>query len=288
MPESYRYHSSIKSSVSDELINTLLLRPLAGIIVRILYNTPVTPNQITLSSIIFGLTAALLYAFGACGTIALGGLFITLKDILDSADGQLARAKGLYSRAGRFLDSIGDFFVNAAVFSAIGFFLLKETGNGVFALLAFLGFVGITLRVSYHVFYQVSFLQLDGMYGKNRIVEDIMDEDRRGDPLALQLQRIFLFLYGWQDRLMMKLDSWSRGGENGEEFQRRWHSDAIGLRISGFIGMGTELFLLMICSLFEQLELYLWLNLTVMNGVILTSIIYRRLLLRKRIRVRKR
>ena len=45
--------------------------------------------------------------------LVVAALCFYLKDIFDSADGQLARAKQLYSRHGRFLDSIGDYVVDS-------------------------------------------------------------------------------------------------------------------------------------------------------------------------------
>jgi phosphatidylglycerophosphate synthase len=284
MNEKYTYAASVKSSVSDELINTYLLRPVAGKIVRILYPTTITPNQVTLASTFAGLLAALLFTFGSHPATALAGLCVTAKDILDSADGQLARAKRMYSRIGRFLDSIGDFVVNLAVFTAITFTLVSTTGNPLFLVLGFLGFLGISLRVSYHVFYQTSYLHLRDSYAVNRTTEEIREDDLRGDPRALRLQRIFQILYGWQDNLMVSLDRWSgRGVLQSDESIRRWYADATGVRLSGLIGIGTELFLLTLCSLTDALEVYLYLNVLGMNAVWGGCIVYRRGVLLKRL-----
>ena len=68
----YSYRNSIKSDKSDELINTYALRPIAGLIVWLLFDTPVTPNQVTLASIISGLAAALFYYQGT------GGAFVEI------------------------------------------------------------------------------------------------------------------------------------------------------------------------------------------------------------------
>lgn len=280
----YEYSASVKSAQSDELINTYLLRPVAGIIVRLLYNTSITPNQVTIASTVAGLSAALFYLGGTSGSIAAGGLLVTLKDVLDSADGQLARAKNLYTRTGRFLDSIGDFVVDLAVFAAIGWTLYRSSGDITMLVWAFLGFMGITFRVSYHVFYHTSFLHLEDKYKINRVTEELREEDRKGDPLAVELQRIFQALYGWQDRLMVKIDHWCRRGMEGDGFLSRWYSDVPALRFSGFLGFGTELFLLMLCSVFNQLELYLFLNLFVMNCVVLVCVVYRRVFLHERLR----
>lgn len=283
MPEHYRYRASVKSDLSDELINTYLLRPLAGLLVRLLYNTPATPNQVTIVAILAGIAAAVFYALGTETAIMTAGLLVTAKDLLDSADGQLARAKSLYSRSGRFLDSIGDVVVNFFIFTAIGLTFYRTTGDWMPVVLCGTGFVGITLRVSYHVFYQASYLHLEGAYEKNRIIEEITDEDRRGERAALQLQKLFVAIYGWQDRLMLRIDEWCRRGRFDEDFRERWYSDKAGLRLSGFLGFGTELFLLTLCSLVNRLELYLFLNLGVMNALLVCSVAYRRWVLAARI-----
>lgn len=283
MADAYRYSSSVKSDRSDELVNTYVLRPIAGLLVRALYRTPVTPNQVTVAAIIAGLVAAILYARGTATAVVAAGLFITLKDLLDSADGQLARAKQLYSRRGRFLDSIGDFAVDAAVFAAIGWTLERWNVLPVPWVFALLAFAGITLRVSYHVFYQASFLHLGGAYEKNRIIEEITEADLRGDRVALGLQRIFVVIYGWQDRLMLRIDAWCSGGNSGEAFRHSWYGDATALRLSGFLGFGTELLLLTVCSVLNELRLYVILNLVLMNGIFVCSILYRRFVLRRRI-----
>lgn len=281
----YSYAASTKSAASDELINTYLIRPMAGLVVRVLYPTPITPNGMTMLSIVAGCCAALLYgstAFG--GATVAAGLCLTLKDILDAADGQLARAKQLFSRKGRFLDSVGDFLVDLLVFAAIGWTLMRATANPVYGPLALLAFLGTTLRVSYHVFYQTSYLHIHGAYTINRITEDVKPEDRSEDRLTQTLQRIFLILYGWQDRWMFTLDAWSRNGLPHEpDADARWYGDRTGLRISGLMGLGTELFVLMLFSVMQRLDVYLAVNLVVLNGLWCGSVVYRRMILAKRI-----
>ena len=272
----YYYKKTLKSTLSDELINTYLLRPIAGFVVWVLYPTPITPNQLTIASTVAGLIAAGFYLHHEAASTAIAGLLVTFKDLLDSADGQLARARQQYTRIGRFLDSIGDFVVDVVVFGAIGWVLYSTTRDGWMIVLALLGLVGITLRVSYHVYYQTSFLHLEEKYQTNRLTEEITKEDLTGEPLALALQRCFQVIYGWQDRLMIRIDEWCKRGRLDREFSIRWYSDPVGLRLSGLIGIGTELFILMVCSMFNALQTYLILNVFLMNLFLLISILYRR------------
>ena len=165
------------------------------------------------------------------------------------------------------------------VFAAIGWTLMRLTGHLEFVPLALLGFLGTTLRVSYHVFYQTSFLHLRSAYAVNRVSEGVREEDLREDPWTLRLQRTFQLLYGWQDRLMVRLDLWCRKGSAMSD--ERWYGDRIGLRWSGLLGLGTELFLVMAFSLADALGLYLAVNLVCMNALWAGCLVYRKLLGRR-------
>lgn len=279
----YSYASSLKSRVADEIINTYLIRPLAGIIVRIVFPTSITPNHLTLASTFAGAVAAWFYWEGAASTNFAAGLLIALKDILDSADGQLARAKQQFSRAGRFLDSIGDVVVNLLAFSAIGIALYTSSQSFAHLALATVAFLGTTLRVSYHVFYHTSFLHLENRYDVNRVTEEIRADDLRQDASTLRLQKIFQALYGWQDRMMVAIDRWCRGNRSDPELAR-WFGDGVALRLSGLVGLGTELFVLTCFSIMNRLDTYLWVNVIALNAVWLASILYRRFVLARRLR----
>jgi hypothetical protein len=91
-------------------------------------------------------------------------------------------------------------------------------------------------------------------------------------------------MYGWQDGLMARIDRWSSGERGGDgEFQRAWYGDLTGVRLSGFLGLGTELFVLTLCALFDRTGLYFLLNVAVMNAWWAMCILYRRWVLRPRL-----
>jgi len=275
------FRQSLKSDsyFADELVNIYLLRPIASLIVWAVYPTFITPNMVTIAAVVIGCAAGWYYSIGTAAATVTAGVLILIKDIVDDADGQLARAKELYSRRGRFLDSIGDFVVDVCVFSGIGW-SVYHAGAGISGpLLAVLGLAGITLRVSYHVYYQVSFLHLEKRYGLNRIVEEVTEEDKRGDRVAYFLQRIFGVIYTPQDRMMRRIDDWCRGKRVRDEVLKTWYGDRFGLRLSGLLGFGTEISLLAVCSWFDAVGTYLWLNVILMNGICLASVFYRKFVL---------
>jgi hypothetical protein len=143
--------------------------------------------------------------------------------------------------------------------------------------------LGISLRVSYHVYHQVQFLHLQQSYENNRVSEELNDADLREARRTICLQRIFLAIYGWQDRIIARIDVWSRRNEAVSGTTAAcWYGNPIALRLSGLIGLGTELFLLMVCSVGGDLRLYMWLNIVGMNMILLMCVFYRRAILRRR------
>jgi len=285
----YKYKDSVKSDISDEPVNVFLQRPIAGIITRIAYSIPVTPNQLTIIAVVLGIAGSIFLLLSAPNFIA-AAVCLYGKDLFDSADGQLARARQQYSRRGRFLDSIGDFAVNLSLYAAIALLLVRRGSPPPLALLlAVIGFLGVTLRVSYHVFYQTSFLHSRLEYQTNRLSEEFVSEDFRQEAATVRLQRIFLFLYGWQDRLVNFIDDWSREkiGTDVPSALTEWYRDAAALRLGGFLGLGTELVLLTACLLLRNIDAYLFTSIGILNCVWLAGILYRRFVLAPRIRLRK-
>ncbi len=275
MTQLYNYNNSIKSNASDELVNVYLQRPIAGILTRVLFPTNITPNQVTLASTLFGIAGGILLADSSALTIA--ALCFYLKDIFDSADGQLARAKQLYSRRGRFWDSLGDFVVNLFLFGGMFFFLLDARVYGTeAALICILGFLGVNLRVSYQVYYQTAFLHLEEKYENNRTTEKLQKEDLSQDRLTLTLQKIFLTLYGWQDEMVQVLDRWCIGEKKNEAALRRWYSVSSALQLNRLFGMGTEFVTLAVCLLLGSVWTYVLFTLVIFNCLWLTAILYRK------------
>lgn len=280
-PQEYSYRTSLKSDLSDEPLNTYLVRPLAGVIVRLLYRSPVSADHLTLLSTGAGLLAAAAFLCQGFLWAVLGGVFVELKDVLDSADGQLARARGTESRAGRFLDSIGDFVANILLVAAVSVRLYEEgASTSVFAIGA-ASFLCMTLRVSFHVYYHTAYLHLSDLYTTNRLTETITTDDRTGEGrLTIMLHRVYLALYGWQDTLMASLDRWMLSGRRiSGSALRSWYGDLTALRLGGFLGLATELFVLALCAFAGLLDHYFTASLVGLNTIWLGTIIYRRFVL---------
>ncbi len=108
---------------SDGIVSRYINRRVSSAVTRFIlkHNIQVTPNQITVIVFLIGAAAAPLYVIGA---VALAGVLVQLSSILDGVDGELARARGLTSRFGAFLDTMLDRFVD--VLALFGAYLYLE------------------------------------------------------------------------------------------------------------------------------------------------------------------
>lgn len=66
--------------------------------------TSITPNTITLGSFVFVIAAVLAYSRGSYAGFVIGAIFFEINYLFDCVDGTVARAKGLASPLGAFLD----------------------------------------------------------------------------------------------------------------------------------------------------------------------------------------
>jgi hypothetical protein len=83
---------------------------------------------------------------------------------------------------------------------------------------------------------------------------------------------------------MARLDAWARRGLPGTEaVGRRWYGDEPAVRLSGFLGLGTEILLLTVCSVSGRLDAYFAVNLVGMNLLWLVCVVYRRVTVRARL-----
>ena len=100
---------------------------IAAVMVRPLVHTPVTPNQLSILSLLIALTGTWLIADAQHLTFG-AGLFV-LSRFLDHFDGELARQSGRTSKLGYYLDYAVGGLSYAALFFAMGW-AFRDAGLG--------------------------------------------------------------------------------------------------------------------------------------------------------------
>ena len=123
-----------------------LIRHLSSRVTALLVRLPVTPNQITLASIAFGLASVWCFLGTGRGRVLAGALLFLGSCILDNCDGEVARLKRLQSHFGRMLDEVGDWFVHSALFVALGFGLSESLGHQSWLWLGWSAAAGVTIE----------------------------------------------------------------------------------------------------------------------------------------------
>ena len=113
-------------------INRILAAPFTGLFIR----SGLHPNYITLLGGAAGILAFFIFTIGTKTAFIAGAVLFEAFYILDNCDGEVARARGLSSKLGSWMDTLVDCCVHTLCFIGIGLGLARTTQN---PLLIFLG-----------------------------------------------------------------------------------------------------------------------------------------------------
>jgi len=137
----------------------LVVRPPASLIVKAVYKSSVTPNQLTGTSFVFALVAGLVYLGGTHAFFAVAGGLALVSTIFDAADGMLARAKAMTSRYGAYLDLFLDRIADFAVMAGASYGCFRHTGDW-----RYLAFGLLTIGL---YFLQLSLYYINNLYTRS-------------------------------------------------------------------------------------------------------------------------
>lgn len=275
--EKFSYEKTLKTDKDNSFLNLQqFLFVTSRQLTKFFFYTRVTPHQVILLSMIFGIAASYLIIQPVKIYAVIGAVLLFYKNVLDKVDGSLARAKGLDSRRGRFYDSISDFIVTFTSFTAISYSLYLQY-NSVYAIvLGYTAMIFSMLQCSYFIFYQVSFIRSTGKETVNRILENVTDDDiLKQDKWTTFLQRVFMVIYGWQDKLFYFLDNLLvKGFNSNEEKLRVWYQNKSFLTIASSLSIGTHIFLICVSAIIGRFDYYIFVNLILMNLLLILSVVY--------------
>ncbi len=108
--------STYKSKDTEELIDRFFFRPAGYGVALISAKLKITPNALTIIGIAFGISAGHLYYYKSISINLLGIFIFILGDILDSADGQLARMTNKISKTGRIFDGVATNLISISIY----------------------------------------------------------------------------------------------------------------------------------------------------------------------------
>jgi phosphatidylglycerophosphate synthase len=276
------YKASLKMPEVEEVIDLLIYRPLAFLVVISVYNTKIKPDHLTLAAMTMGIIGGCFYAFGTHPTCITGAVFYILFNILDCSDGQLARIKKNGSPAGRLLDGIADYIAAIAVFTGIA---IGYSGNpdqpSSMVLLLFLAGLSIIVQDTLVDYFRTRFLDIvlkrentfnEGLMVFKKEYENIRKE--KGKWLKKAIVLIYLKYSQLQKIITSKKRSFKLVNATPEEY---FNKNKLIIRFWVLMGPSAKITVLIICSFFARFDIFFWTILVGLNilAVILRLIQYR-------------
>ncbi|MDR2916495.1 MAG: CDP-alcohol phosphatidyltransferase family protein [Tannerella sp.] len=140
MEKKVTLQDTLKSQDTEEWIDLIFYRPIGYRWALLFKKINVTPNTVTILSIILGVAAGVMFYYTSLWLNIIGMLLLVWANSYDSADGQLARMTGNYSRIGRILDGVAGDFWFVSIYAAICLRLTPEWGFYIWFLAAITGF----------------------------------------------------------------------------------------------------------------------------------------------------
>lgn len=138
-----RVNAAVKPD--DGFFGTFFVSPYSKHLARGAAKLGVSPNAVTVLSMVLGVVAAILFAFGSRPALVVGALVLHVAFTLDCVDGQLARYTGAFSALGAYLDAVFDRAKEYVVYAGLAIGAASQ-GDDVWTLAA----VALTLQTAHH------------------------------------------------------------------------------------------------------------------------------------------
>ena len=264
------YKKSLKMPEVEESLDLVIYRPLAFLLVKLIFRTGITPDHLTIAAILTGVTGGVLYAFGSTITTNIGAALFMLFIILDCSDGQLARLKKNGTPIGRLLDGIADYIVVISIYAgiAIGYYQ-KEGQPSSLLILLFLSGVSVIAQSMFVDFYRTRFLDIV-LKRKNTLEEGVHEyrkeyirlKNTPGKWVEKNIVLIYLIYSKVQRILTAKKNREENFNFSPELYYKR---NRILIRLWLLMGPSAGRTALIICSFFSRFDLYFWITILIFN-----------------------
>ncbi len=295
MKEKLNYKLSLKGIDAEEILDLAIYRPISFQFVRLIYNTNITPNQISYAALFFGVLAGVFYAFGSEFSFLMAALSFFLCNVLDCADGQLARLKKNGTRIGRIIDGLIDYITAISTFVGIAIALQTSTSMyyewGYKSLMMESATYAWTLTViaalsralQNMMFDKYRNMYLKYVYGKSDDANENLEEYKKELTALKRLKgryaaKILMNLYYDYTLLQNKMSKPVNFDVTSEEYKRL---NRLLLRMWSWIGSTTHLTLAIFFTLIFRVEIYLYVTIIAGNLILITLLIIQNIILNK-------
>ncbi|MEW6685907.1 MAG: CDP-alcohol phosphatidyltransferase family protein [Candidatus Edwardsbacteria bacterium] len=257
------FHKSLKGIDGEEYVDTFFYRPLGFILAKLSSLTPITPNGISFLVFLTGLLTTYFFSRGTPSKILLGGILLQIVNVLDCADGQLARLKNRGNQLGRLIDGLVDYLVFFGIYLGIAIGLSKSTGNHWYWLVAILAGLSNALHSALFDNYRQRFIAYTtGEVRKRQDEYDVFSKKYSTASNLFSRILIGLYLRYTEFQQIFEREVWQESKDFAQIYSQK---NRLLVRLWSFIGSSFHIVLVLIMAILERIDLYLWLTATVMN-----------------------
>ncbi len=287
-----QYKASLKVVEIEEIFDLILYRPLAFIFVKATYSTKITPNQVSSMAMLIGVIAGVLFGFGTREYLLAAAGFYGACNVLDCADGQIARLKKNGTKVGRIVDGFIDYVVSTAVYIGIGVGLTGLQHSGLLHLefnifginpyvyiwlITALGGFSSALQAILLDFFRNKFLEI--VYGKFSSLEEEIKEFEeekarisRRDVKKGFFDNFLIAVYLKYTRFQLSLQSKKKNSLSNAVIDPKvyYRRNRRLMHFWGYIGSTTHLTICIICALTNNMEIFLLICILPLNFLMLS------------------
>lgn len=271
------YKKSLKHIEVEEILDLYFFRFLGYGIVKLIAWSNVTPNQVTYIGMLFGVLSANFFATGTQSALLTAAMMLLVANVMDCADGQLARLKKNGTYMGSIIDGFFDYIVGSTTVIGIGIYLSHYYSLGIV-------------------------LPLTITAGLSRMIQNLLLDQRRrfyndanslGDTQMLDdydkslqyLRRLYetkghfldktillaSIVYFAIQRLAIRVTK-----VNSESFRMICffpNEKSFIMRLWTFLGSSTHISFVIIAAIFNHLEIYFWVTITIGNLIMIILLV---------------
>jgi phosphatidylglycerophosphate synthase len=219
-----------------------------------------------------GVTAGCFYSLGQPAYFKIGALFFLLFNILDCSDGQLARLKKTGTPVGRIIDGISDYVATIAVYLgiAVGFAWRSPKPYYWLLMLLLAGLSNIVhgILVDYFRNRFLYYVRGEGINSEKENEEFSKEYELIANQKGKRFDRMILLIYfkysALQRFLVAKKKKTKLFITTPEEY---FQKNKTIIRFWLLIGATTEITTLIICSIFNRFDLFIWIIILGFNSL---------------------
>lgn len=275
------FKQSLKTVDSEEILDLIIFRPLSFIFVKLIYNTNITPNQISIVALFFGIMSGVLYGFGTYEFLIYASVSFFICNTLDCMDGQLARLKKNGTKIGRVIDGFIDYLTSISVFLGLGFAMTHITGEAAYSwILTIAAGISKALQNMFFDHYRNSYLEnvYHKVSGLDDEIKEYSDEkEALKNVKGRYFEKFLISIYLSYCKAQKNSTKPVEVNVSPEEYKSK---NKLLLRLWSWIGSTTHMVALIIFSFMNRIDLYLIYTVTIGNLFFIILLIWQKMVLK--------